>query len=164
MSGDESNLDGKNTGDNTSDAGDEKKFTQADVNSMMADYKRSLRAENEELRSKAAQFDEMQQSNKSELEKLQDAVSAAEKRATDAESVLARTRIQATHGISNEDAELFLTASDEESLTRQAEALAARLQSMRPVSNYSPREGHLVASPEPSDEEQFVGDLFGTSN
>lgn len=37
-----------------------------------------------------------------------------------------RWRIAAKHGISDEDAELFLTGSDEETLTKQAERLADR--------------------------------------
>lgn len=38
-----------------------------------------------------------------------------------------RSRIAVKHGIPAEDAELFLTASDEERLTKQAERLAARI-------------------------------------
>ena len=51
---------------------------------------------------------------------LKDAAEAAE-RATRAEAEAMRWRIAARNGISDEDAELFLTGSDEETLSKQAE-------------------------------------------
>lgn len=51
---------------------------------------------------------------------LKDAADAAE-RAARAEAEALRWRIAARNGISDEDAELFLTGTDEETLTRQAE-------------------------------------------
>ena len=51
---------------------------------------------------------------------LKEAQEAAE-RAARAESEALRWRIAARNGISDEDAELFLTGTDEETLTRQAE-------------------------------------------
>ncbi len=43
-----------------------------------------------------------------------------------AKTDLLRARVQARYGISDADADLFLTATDEDTLNRQAEALAAR--------------------------------------
>lgn len=67
-----------------------------------------------------------------EAEKLSEqerAVKAAEDARSEAEAAKAeaiRWRIAARHGLSDEDAELFLTATDEETLNRQAERLKER--------------------------------------
>ena len=44
-----------------------------------------------------------------------------------------RWRIAAKHGISDEDAETFLTGSDEESLTKQAQRLASLATTSNPA-------------------------------
>lgn len=69
----------------------------------------------------------------SETEKAQKAAEDAESARQTAEAETAkakaeaiRWRIAAKHGISDDDAELFLTGTDEDTLTRQAERLAAR--------------------------------------
>ena len=68
-----------------------------------------------------AKLDALEAEKLSKEEKaLKDAQDAAE-RAARAESEALRWRIAAKHGISDEDAELFLTGSDEETLSRQAE-------------------------------------------
>ena len=76
------------------------------------------------LKAAAAELAAIKEANKSEAEKMADALRAAEDRAKQAESAAMRARIQAAHGISNEDAELFLTGTDEAALTKQAEQLA----------------------------------------
>ena len=68
-----------------------------------------------------ARLDAMEAEKLSKEEKaLKDAADAAE-RAARAESEALRWRTAAKYGISDEDAELFLTGSDEETLSRQAE-------------------------------------------
>lgn len=46
---------------------------------------------------------------------------------------LLKARVQARHGIGDDDARLFLTGADEATLTEQAEALAARTRPRGPV-------------------------------
>lgn len=72
------------------------------------------------------QLDEINAANMSEVERAQKAAAdaQAELEATRAEAV--RYRVAAAHGISEEDAELFLTGSDEETLARQATRLKER--------------------------------------
>lgn len=68
-----------------------------------------------------AKLDALEAEKLSKEEKaLKDAADAAQ-RAAAAESEALRWRIAARNGISDEDAELFLTGSDEETLSRQAE-------------------------------------------
>lgn len=82
-------------------------------------------AEAKDNRIKATKLDEIQAAQMSDLEKAQARAQELEAQATKATSEALRWRIAAKHGISDEDAETFLTGSDEESLTRQAERLAS---------------------------------------
>jgi hypothetical protein len=72
-----------------------------------------------------AQLDEIKKSQMSDLEKAQAAAQELQAEAAKARSEALRWRIAAKHGISDEDAETFLTGADEATLTRQAERLAA---------------------------------------
>lgn len=86
--------------------------------------------ENEEAKKR---LEEIEDAGKSELEKLQaqlkadaERVAEAEKRAEAAEKARLRTDVALEFGISKEDRELFLTADDEATLKKQAEALSKR--------------------------------------
>lgn len=72
-----------------------------------------------------AELDKLKQGQMSDLEKAQTAAAEATKDAETAKAEAMRWRIAAKHGISDEDAETFLTGTDEASLTKQAERLAA---------------------------------------
>lgn len=82
-------------------------------------------AEAKDNRIKATKLDEIQAAQMSDLEKAQARAQELEAQATKATSEALRWRIAAKHGISDDDAETFLTGGDEESLTRQAERLSA---------------------------------------
>lgn len=71
-----------------------------------------------------AQLDLFKQSQMSDLEKAQTLAADAQKVAAQAQAEALRWRIAAKHGISDDDAETFLTGSDEATLTRQAERLS----------------------------------------
>lgn len=71
------------------------------------------------------QLDEITRSQMSDLERAQAAAADAQKLADQHAADALRWRIAARHGISDEDAETFLTGSDEATLTRQAERLSA---------------------------------------
>lgn len=70
---------------------------------------------------KARRFDELEEANKSELQKAQDALTAANQRAAEAEAARLRSDIARTKNVPVE----LLTASDETSLEAQADALLA---------------------------------------
>lgn len=86
---------------------------------------------------------------------LQEATSAAETARTEA----LRLRIAVRHGVSDEDAELFLTASDEATLTKQAERLASREADRRKNGNHVAREGTNNSTP-PADERRAFADFL----
>lgn len=79
--------------------------------------------ENAEARKR---LDDLDAANKSEIEKATEARQKAEQERDAARAEALRFKVASKHGISDEDAELFLTGSDEDTLTRQAQRLAAR--------------------------------------
>lgn len=70
------------------------------------------------------QLDDAAKANMSDLERAQAEAKAASERAAAAERDVQRYRIAAKHGISDADADLFLTGADEAAMTAQAERYA----------------------------------------
>lgn len=125
----EPNQGGNEPGEKTPDAGGE--FTpitsQDELNRIIGErVRRAKPADYDDLKVKAARLDEIEAANKSELEKANDAKASAELERDTARAEALRLRVAVKHGISDEDADLFLTGADEDTLTRQAERLAAR--------------------------------------
>jgi hypothetical protein len=73
-----------------------------------------------------AQLDQINQANESAVEKAQREAKEAQEAAAKATADALRFRVAAKHGLSDEDADLFLTGTDAETLERQAAALVAR--------------------------------------
>lgn len=140
--------------------------TQAELNAIIAqrvDRERAKFADYNDLKAKAEQFDAAQQASKTEAEKAADRLKALEQELNATKAAAMRARIQARHGISDEDAELFLTATDEQTLTKQAERLAAREADRKKNGNRVPREGRTPqngSSPE-AEEREVAVQLFG---
>lgn len=72
------------------------------------------------------QLDDISAANLTDLERAQKAAKDAEDVASKATTEALRLRVAAKHGINDEDADLFLTGSDLETVERQATALVAR--------------------------------------
>jgi hypothetical protein len=70
-----------------------------------------------------------------------------------------RWRIAAKHGITDEDAELFLTGTDADTLNKQAARLTARESDRKKNGNVVPREG-TTATPQTNDMRDFARQLF----
>ena len=92
----------------------------------------------------ATKLEALEESQKSETQKLADAKIAAETDATNARAEALRWRIAAKNGISDEDAELFLSGTDEATLTKQAERLSERVAQNKGGGNVVPREGNTL--------------------
>ncbi len=88
-----------------------------------------------------AQLDEIEKANLSEVERAKREAEEAKTAAATAQSEALRARIQARHSISDEDAELFLTGSDEATLNRQAERLAQHAADRKKIGNRAPLQG-----------------------
>lgn len=98
-----------------------------------ADYVAKLRKEAAKYRTEAKanaeaakKLAEIEEANKSEQQKLAEKLAELEQEASTARAEALRFKIASKFGVSDEDADLFLTGTDEETLTRQAERLAAR--------------------------------------
>lgn len=154
----------ENTGGTTPTAGDGFKpiTSQDELNRIIGErVKRAKPADYDELKAKAAKMDEIEQAKKSEAQKLADAKAAAERERDAAKAEAARLRVAAKFGISDEDADLFLTGSDEATLTRQAERLAQRAEDRKKTGNFVPNEGRNPTPPA-SEERAAVRQLFGS--
>lgn len=111
----------------------------------------------------AAKLAELEESQKSETQRLADAKVAAETAATEARADALRWRTAAKHGISDEDAELFLTGTDEATLTKQAERLSARVADQKKNGNHVPTEGTTQTPPGTDPVREFARNLFGSA-
>lgn len=155
---------GNTTSETTPGAGDGFKpiTSQDDLNRIIGErVKRAKPADYDDLKAKAAKLDEIEQANKSEIEKANDRVAKAEAEAAKVPSLVAgqlREHLAKLHAIDSEDAELFLTATDPELLLKQADRLLAR-GSQRKKSNHVPREGTSPTSGG-SEERELARSLF----
>lgn len=152
------------TDDNTPDPKSEtdkgsESFTQADVDRIVADR---LKREREATKAKYADYDD--------LKKKAEGAKTAEEQIADLTKEIAATkhealkrRVQAAHQISDEDADLFLTGADEESLTAQAKRLADRESERKKKSNHVSREGNNPPSGSDSEDREFVRELFASA-
>ena len=117
-----------------------------------ADYK--------DLQTKAAEFDKLQAANQTEAEKAAARLAELEAELNNTRRDSMRLKIASEHGITDaDDIDLFLTGTDEETLTRQAKRLAGREADRKKNGNHVPREG---APPQGNDqgEAQFARNLF----
>ena len=90
------------------------------------DRERKKFSDYDDLKAKASQFDALQESKKTDEQKWQERVTTLEQKLTQETVAATKSRIQAKYGLSDADAELFLTAASEEGVEAQAKALADR--------------------------------------
>jgi hypothetical protein len=92
-------------------------------------------------------------------------LAVAESEAAPARHEALKFKIAAKHGISEEDVALLLTATDEDTLIRQAQGLVdMRAQSPAGGGNYVAREGSVLGPPRSTKDHEmreFVRELFG---
>ncbi len=126
-------------------------FTQADVD-------RIVRERVKREREKYADYDDLK-AKASEKATAEERIAALEQEIQRANLAALRSRVQAKYGISDEDAELFLLGTDEDTLTAQAKRLADREEQRKQKNNVSPREGN---NPKPASDElgTFTKNLF----
>lgn len=134
-----------------------------------ADYVKKLRDEAAKYRKEAkanaeakTRLDELEQANQTELEKANSRVTAAEQERDQAKAEMLRYRVAAQHGVSDEDTELFLTGTDEDTLTKQAKRLVDRESERKKQGNHVPREGAPSSTASNNEDERAaVRTLFG---
>jgi hypothetical protein len=135
------------------EANTDKAFTQEDVDRIVRERvarEKAKYSDYEDLKAKAGT-----------AATVEEKMAALEKRLTEADTRALRATVQANHGISAEDAALFLTGSDEATLTAQAKALAAKTVDTKKKGIRVPEEG---GNPPPSGGDdpmrEFTRNLF----
>jgi len=132
----------------------EQTFTQADLDKVVKERVARERA-------KFADYDDLK-TRAGEKATADERIADLEKRYADAEAGRLRSDIAARHGISADDRDLFLTGTDEETLTAQAERLAERDSERKKQGNYVPKEGKSTRQTDPTDDAEFARQLFGS--
>lgn len=106
----------------------------------------------------ARRLADLENESKSEAQKTADRIGALEKQLADAQRETLLRRVQASHGVSDEDAALFLTGEDEKTLNAQAKRLAER----SPSGPIAPREGTPRNSSSEDPMREFARSLFNS--
>jgi hypothetical protein len=138
--------------------------SQDDLNKVINERltrERAKFADYKDLKTKAAKLDEYEQANQSEAEKTAKRIADLEAELTNTRRATSRLKIASEHGITDaDDIDLFLTGTDDETLTKQAKRLAERTADRKKNGNHVPREG---ASPNSTGGEglETVRALFG---
>lgn len=129
----------------------EQSFTQADVDKI-------VRERIQRERAKFSDYDDLK-AKAGESKTLEDRLAEMEKRSAAAEAKAMRSDIAAKFGISAEDRDLFLTGTDEDTLTAQAQRLAERESERKKQGNVVPKEG---TNPKPGDDamREFARNIF----
>jgi len=106
-------------------------------------------------------LNEIEKANLSEVERAKREAEEARTELEAAKAVAVKARIQARHGISDDLATTFLTASTEGDLEAQAKALAELVADRNKKGNRAPYQGRTPNKPQSSDERDTVRNLFG---
>lgn len=107
------------------EGGEAKTFDEAYVKKLR-DEAAKYRTEAKANADAAKRLAEIEEANQTEAEKQAKRLADLETEAKQAKAEALRFKIAAKFSVTDEDADLFLTGSDEETLTKQAERLAAR--------------------------------------
>lgn len=144
--------------------------TQQELNRIIServDRERKKFGDYEDLRAKAARLDELEAANKSDIEKATEKVTAAEAAVAQIPAKVAatlRTHLVSLHQISEDDAELFLTATEPELLLKQVQRLVEREADRKKSGNRAPLAGHTPTSKGGDDGmREFTRNLFASS-
>ena len=140
-----------------------KTFTQADVDAAVEKIAAKIKAEERrKVSERFADYDDLK-AKAGGVTTAEERIAALEKQLQETSREALRRRVQAAHGIADEDADLFLTASDEETLTAQAKRLAERTSERKKNNNVVPSEGaHAPAGD--SEDREFARNLFARAN
>lgn len=121
--------------------------SQDDLNRILGERLARERAkfdDYDDLKAKASRLDEIEDANKSEIEKAREEAEAAKAEAAKTPALVAealRTHLVRLHEISDDDAELFLTATDPDLLQKQVDRLVARTAAGTQKPGYVPSQG-----------------------
>jgi len=122
---------------------------------------RAKYADYDDLRAKAGQLDALAEASQTETQKAESRATKAETERDGARAEALRLRVAVEHGISLEDADLFLTGTDEETLTAQAKRLSDREADRKSSGNRVTAEGGNPNPKVSNDIAEFTRGMFG---
>lgn len=138
--------------------------SQDDLNKVIDERlkrERAKYADYKDLKTKAAKLDEIEKANQTEAEKVSARIAELEENLQTTRLDALRRKVAGDHKITDQDdIDLFLTGTDEETLTRQAKRLADRDADRKKNGNHVPREGNNPSSDGGGDDREFVRQLF----
>jgi hypothetical protein len=142
----EATPEGGNTSGETPAADEFKAITsQDDLNKVINERltrERAKFADYKDLKVKAEKLDTIEQANQTEAEKTAERLADLEAELNNTRRDSLRLKIASANGITDaDDIDLFLTGTDEETLTKQAKRLAERTADRKKNGNHVPREG-----------------------
>lgn len=124
--------------------------SQEDLDRLVGDRvkrERAKFADYDELKAKADQLDTLSEASQTETQKAENRATKAEGERDNARSEALRLRIAVEERISLEDADLFLTGKDEETLNAQAKRLSDRDADRKKNGPLARREGQTITRP-----------------
>ena len=145
----------ESTNESTNDEG-ETSLSQSEVDKIVA----KVRAEERRKASEKYKDYEDLKAKAGEKQTLEERIAEMEQQTERAVATALRSDIAAEFGISKEDRDLFLLASDEDTLRAQAKRLADRDAERKKNAKAVPKEG-AVTDPSDSGDKEFVRQLFG---
>ena len=138
--------------------------TQDDLNKVIDERlkrERAKYADYRDLKAKAAKLDEIEKANQTEAEKAQARIAELETEMQSVRLDSLRRKVAGEHQITDQDdIDLFLTGTDEETLTRQAQRLADREADRKKTGNRVPREGRTSSTSGDDEVREFARGLF----
>lgn len=140
-------------------------FSQADVERIVKE--RLV----QQAKNKFGDYDDLK-TKAGNAQTLEQRVADMEAEATTAKAEALRSRVAAEFGVSTKkgpkgepsDADLFLTGSDVDTLTVQAQRLAGRAEDRKKQGNFAPKEGTTPTGGANTDERDFVRNLFSRAD
>lgn len=141
---------------------DGKTFTQADVDRLIADRINRERKKfdgHDDLKKKAAKFDELEAAKKSEVEKLNDQLTAAQVELQGFKVAEIRRSAADEAGLPAKYAK-FITAADEAEALEQAKELAEGLKRDEPK-RVDLKQGTRTTAPQPASRDELLRGLAG---
>lgn len=155
----------------TTDGGDGKPEGKTFTPEQQAEVNRIVQERVQRVEAKYADYPDLK-AKADGAKTLEDRLGTLEGELSTTRSEAARTRVAARFGISAEkgakgepsDAELLLTGSDEEAMTKQAERVAGRIADQKKGGNVARREGNTTTTPDKDkDMREFTRSLFASA-
>lgn len=157
------------TDSGTADPAESQEDTQdTEPKTFDAEYVDKLRKENAKYRTEAKanaeaakRLAQLEESQKTEAEKQAEKIAELEKQIEGATVQAVRARMAAKYQIAPEDADLFLTGSDEETVEAQAKRLSERVSASKKNPPPVSKEGAVTNASGSEDQREFLRQLTG---